>query len=529
MFIKGSCHRVINSTRGLIFEATIKLSTSQLIPGRRVLSSIKEYFDEVSERCNGEVNVTVEYCNSSRDRQIQEEFFTGYFIVIITFNDDVDFVDSLLDFDGISIHIDNYEYSELENINETNAEMEQREDNRYSIIKQRYVVFKCEVIDNGLSYLSNQENIVVSGRLVVSKFLQCQMIELDLDNFKISRNNSGIFLHGLNMYLAEKDTIYTNTSMIRLCAKNYILATEEFGAEKDTISVKSILSLVAVCCSVVCLIITIVVYGSLPELRTQPGTNNKCLSVSLLLAFVCFIIGGIRTLQGIWCSLIGLMVHFLWLNNICWLNICCFHMFRTFGSVRLPTQNKTKWFYHAYCLIVSTILVNINIICSLNTSHGRNIGYGKHSSLCYIIYPQMIAYVMTLPTSLIVISNFGMYVMVVYWIKKNSLSQSNHKNREQFCMYIKLSTITGISWLSYIPVFFTESNVWDILFSVLVASQGIFIMLAFICNRRVLMMCKQFISDKRTNSSTTKETRSKESFQKPTNISKNNTISNTPV
>ena len=144
----------------------------------------------------------------------------------------------------------------------------------------------------------------------------------------------------------------------------------------------NVLSIVCACLSVVSLIITLSVYGLLTELRTQPGLNNMFLSMSLLAAYIGLFIGGVRSVSGLWCSIIGLLVHFLWLNSAFWLNICCYHMFRTFGTIRVPIEKKTSWMHHVYCLVNSTILININIIWSLSASGGTSIGYGKHSAIC---------------------------------------------------------------------------------------------------------------------------------------------------
>ena len=166
------------------------------------------------------------------------------------------------------------------------------------------------------------------------------------------------------------------------------------------------------------LIITLSVYGLLSELRTQPGLNNMFLSMSLLAAYIGLFIGGVRSVSGLWCSIIGLLVHFLWLNSVFWLHICCYHMFRTFGTIRVSIEKKTSWMYHMYCLVNSTILININIIWSLCASGGTSIGYGKHSAICYIFYPHMIGYSMTV--GIVVASNIIMYGTVLYKIRKDS-------------------------------------------------------------------------------------------------------------
>ena len=52
-----------------------------------------------------------------------------------------------------------------------------------------------------------------------------------------------------------------------------------------------------------------------------------------------------------------------------------------------------------------------------------------------------------------------------------------------------------MAWFSYIPVYITSYLVFEIIYSVLMACQGIFITLAFICNKTVLQMLKQKVSE----------------------------------
>ena len=115
----------------------------------------------------------------------------------------------------------------------------------------------------------------------------------------------------------------------------------------------------------------------------------------------------------------------------------------------------------------------------------------------------MIAYTMVLPAGLAVVSNIVMYVVVVYRIGRNSMASAiRNRNSDYFIVYIKLTSITGIVWLSYVPLYLTKHEVFEIIYTFLLTSQGVFIMLAFICNKRIFDMLKRKLKGEHSDVST---------------------------
>ena len=483
---------MVHSASGLTFKAKIQLTPSADSGDNdddMLRQHLEDYFENIAENCTTNATIT-----------LQRGIYIGAFIVFIQFKDDIDFVDRLISLDGsvISIPSSDFNRQEIKDTYDANRQI------KYSVSNRQLAKFSTD-LDLPLSAhqpiniegttLSAHELTNLEGTIFVSKFLKCEMIELNLDNFDIRRQEVGIFFEGLSLFLSNKDFMETNQSKIRVCARDYIPSTEILNRHSSP-SFINILSISCACLSLISLIITLTVYSLFAELRTQPGLNNMSLCISLLAAFIGLFIAGIRSIDGLWCSVVGLLVHFLWLNSVFWLNICCFHMFRTFGTIRVPVEKKHSWMYHVYCFISSTVLININIIWSLSVSNGTIIGYGKHSSVCYIYYPHMVGYTMALPVGLIVVTNIIMYITVIYKIKKDSFSARCQRSQKHFFIYVKLSTVTGVSWLSYIPAILSRSYVCDVIFSVLVACQGVYIMFAFVSNRRVINLFKSFIKQR---------------------------------
>ena len=517
---------MVHSISGLTFEATIQLTPSVDSGGNddnTLRQQLEDYFENIAENCTTNVTITLQTDNSSSARNFHRGInmsHIGVFVVFIKFKDDVDFADRLIGLDDSVIAIPSLDFNPQELEDTYGA----KHPIKYSVSKRQLAKFSTELD----LPLSAHQTINLEGTAVVSKFLKCEMIELNLDTFDIRRQEAGIFLAELSLFLSRNDYMETNLNQIRVCARDYIPSTKNLDRPSRP-SLINILSITCACLSFISLIITLIVYSVFTELRTQPGLNNMSLSVSLLAAITGLFIGGIRSIDGFWCSLVGLLVHFLWLNSVFWLNICCFHMFRTFGTIRLPVKKKTSWMYHVYGLIGSTVLININIIWSLSVSNGTISGYGKHASVCYIYYPHMVGYTMALPVGLIVVTNIIMYITVIYKIKKDSFSVSCQRSQKHFSIYVKLSTVTGISWLSYIPAILSRSHVCDVIFSVLVACQGVYIMFAFVCNRRVLNLFKTFIKERQEHASKSADIRGKVTQDKASNASKEKDTTTTLV
>ncbi|KAK3589600.1 hypothetical protein CHS0354_043061 [Potamilus streckersoni] len=72
-----------------------------------------------------------------------------------------------------------------------------------------------------------------------------------------------------------------------------------------------------------------------------------------------------------------------------------------------------------------------------------------------------------------------------YQIRSSPSIPSNSRNKRNFCMYVKLSTIAGIAWLFQIIDGLLELSVFSFFVTFANALQGMFIFVSYICNRRV--------------------------------------------
>ena len=260
----------------------------------------------------------------------------------------------------------------------------------------------------------------------------------------------------------------------------------------DTISTKRILAFICTILSLVSLFITIVIYLLLPKLQSQPGINNVILCVCLFLAQSLYQFGAGQTSVSYWeCSTIGAFSHFFWISVMFSMNSCSVQMFLIFkSSTKLTPKFSMKHTlkYVSYVVLASLVFVVINITVSVIKSGGNESGYG--GNVCYISSYIMNVLTFILPTGCTVIVNIVLFTYVVCKIEKASASSTKmNLERNYFGVYARLSTLTGLTWIFGFILLFVQSDVCEYLFIIFNASQGLFIMIAFILNKRVISLC----------------------------------------
>ncbi|XP_063404440.1 adhesion G protein-coupled receptor E1-like [Mytilus trossulus] len=267
----------------------------------------------------------------------------------------------------------------------------------------------------------------------------------------------------------------------------YIKSTTEYALEITTI--------VCTCVSLFCLLVTFITYCIFPILRTLPGKNNMCLIFSLLIAQTCLQFGTIWTDHIFICKAIGIILHVFWLATFACMNVCSYHMYSVFTTFR-PTSSMSEnngLFLRYVCYSYGTpfVIVIINIAIQIVLSGGANIGYG--GSNCFISdIPQIAAFIC--PVGVICLVNIWLFGFTAYTIYTRPIIRSTANDKQDFYVYIKLFSLTGITWIGQIVDSFIPLSVFSFVVTILTGLQGLFIFLSFVCNKRVynlfLGMCK---------------------------------------
>ncbi|XP_045208417.2 uncharacterized protein LOC123560245 [Mercenaria mercenaria] len=336
----------------------------------------------------------------------------------------------------------------------------------------------------------------------------CPLIQISSTMYNIQQLANSVYIQEFNASINKKELIIEFKDQIAISVRMCLHTFENFmqsvsgidtqlqrqnKCKINTLSTYAILTLACSSISLIFSVLTLIIYFMFKELKSQPGVNNIVLCISLIIAQTVFQLGSAQScyVSKVTCQVIGVSVHFFWLFLIFWMNSCCIHMFRVFrcGQAKIAFFNTTKTtlIYVLYSFSASLILVLINIIVSLNESAGKDIGYG--GSMCYISKGHMVVYLFSLPVAFIVFINVVLFTIVVVQMKLLPKVQNDKNERNLLLIYAKLSTLTGGTWLFGFLSYFLNVPALDYIFTILNASQGMFLFFAFVANRRSLKLC----------------------------------------
>ncbi|MEW8545704.1 MAG: 7 transmembrane receptor [Candidatus Thiodiazotropha sp.] len=175
------------------------------------------------------------------------------------------------------------------------------------------------------------------------------------------------------------------------------------------------------------------------------------------------------------------------------MNICAIEMYLVFKKLtKLPPRFEMAHtlpnLTYVFCL--SIFFVIINVVLSFILSKGQEVGYG--GTLCYLSSPVLQTITFVIPSAAAVVSNIVLFALVVINISAASIGSANlNQERNYLGIYTRLSSILGLTWIFGFLQLLIGNDILDYMFIVLNASQGVFIMMAFVMNKRTLTLyCK---------------------------------------
>ncbi|XP_060069089.1 uncharacterized protein LOC132549191 [Ylistrum balloti] len=341
------------------------------------------------------------------------------------------------------------------------------------------------------------------ARLVPS--FVCPHVNLSLSDFNITGHTNELCFHNpKKCFQPDEYTLSSDMVSVLICEDDYFASpmTRYTPPPEEDLG-KELVSIVCSCLSVICLILTLITYILFPVLRTLPGLFNLALCVTLIVGHVLFTFGAGAVQTGSLCEIFGIIIHFTMLAGVFLMNVCSIHMFHVFNHLDrqyvLTEEEKKRYFLISlvYSYGSSAVFVCGRIIYSVvNTGTS---GYGIR--ICFINEHNALLFTFTLPVMLLVVANIFMFCIVIVKVSRlpdMSKSTSCRHHQKRFLIYVKLSTLTGAAWLFGFIAEISHLDVFVYISIILIAGQGILIMLSFVCNKRVYNM---YVSYKKGDSS----------------------------
>ncbi|CAL4139132.1 unnamed protein product [Meganyctiphanes norvegica] len=256
-----------------------------------------------------------------------------------------------------------------------------------------------------------------------------------------------------------------------------------------------ILSIVSFSClllSSVCLIIHLIVFFIVPDLKNLSGKNLASYSIALLAADVTLILGYFGEPGDIECFIIAILKYYFFLASFFWLVIMsseiCWTIRQSTKQLRIRKgSQRQKFLTYTVCgwLLPIPPLCMAVIVDTLDTNYlnGFPLGmipeFGKLN--CWFGQPQALLVFFGAPLALTMfLCTFSfIYSARVVYQTKSTVRKSSSSHHKAFMLYIRLALLSGITWISGLVAASVNIVALKYVVVVLNAPQGLFILLAF--------------------------------------------------
>jgi hypothetical protein len=333
-------------------------------------------------------------------------------------------------------------------------------------------------------------------RVYVNNFLLCRQVLIGPEDYSYMESIGRLTIDNWNVSLSHDKFMITKNKSARVCIMdiNHTLRdTQGPLVDKWTFSL-SLLTFICIVISLVCLVLTFIVYCVFESLRTLPGMNNMCLIISLFFAQLLTLIRPYVTDMYILLLVSSITVHYFWLAVFFWLQVCSYHMFRVFTRKTHKIKNDKEIClalsrYAAYAFGIPALVVAVHVIVNLIISNGDITGYENVSG----IVNTKLAFVVTIisPMLLICITNLIFFSVTAFRIRNTPHAHKNQKHSVEVWVYVKLFTLTGLTLIFQVVDAFLSLSFLSYVVAILNGLQGLFLFLSYVCNGRVLRLCCQ--------------------------------------
>ena len=356
---------------------------------------------------------------------------------------------------------------------------------------------KCWVLSEKLSH-----GDALYRNVLVDSLLTCPQVSVKNNAFGISWENIRFNFSSEGLSLSYHPFQSLHGNMFQICVRDIPYYITHYRREKSNRPrnlLQPIITIICIGISLICLVLTLITYATFKSLQTVPGLNNMFLISSLFLAQIILLVRQFTIFNEYEAGTIILSVatHFLWLSTFFWLQVCSFHMFLVFTNKaglesRKKASSKIVVKYAWYAFGIPFGIVVLNMFVSFASSSFKETGYDKIFTL--LTYKTAFIVTFIIPLILVCVTNLVFYAFTLYKIMSCPHIESTSGNKTHFSVYIKLFSITGLTWILQIIDTFLEVSILSYIVSVLNGLQGLFIFVSYVCNARVIKMWRAVLA-----------------------------------
>ena len=264
--------------------------------------------------------------------------------------------------------------------------------------------------------------------------------------------------------------------------------------ESNSTTTLGILTIFFTSLSILCLTVRLVLQCRIQYYNTFPGKLHFNLCLALCLAFLMLLISGVVSLYDVklLCVTCGVLMYWFFLPAFCWMTAVTVNSWLTFKPSAMfqsiHSQKKTLMFYAVPCWLLPAI-VAVTVACLDFSNIGSMYKPEFGTNYCWFNQRYALLLYFGVPVAILLFFTTIFFILTVLNIRKTSTShvrKSSDRESHQVKIYFRLFVLIGVTWIiGFVAAFVHKEALW-IVFTILNASQGIFIFVSFVLRRQVL-------------------------------------------
>ena len=292
-----------------------------------------------------------------------------------------------------------------------------------------------------------------------------------------------------------QNTFLLQNSTVAVClpfGKTFNTTTEIVKTSETSYALR-ILTVIGFGISMLFLFTLLITYGIFKELRTLPGLNLMNLAISMMLSYLIWLIGTANFQETKTCEILGVIEHYLFLVTFVAMSVISYHSCVVFSRpfrARVSSNSRKQFVkYSSIAWLIPALFIAVCIALDQTETT-----FDIYGNTCWLSTDKAVLYLFLLPAAVLLLYNIGTFIKTAMTLtqhgKDSEILQKNQK--QNFLVCIKLATLVGFPWVfAFFGVIFSDVEAFEYLFVVFVSLQGLYIGLAFVCNKKTFQLYKK--------------------------------------
>ncbi|XP_054731785.1 G-protein coupled receptor Mth2-like isoform X2 [Anastrepha obliqua] len=363
-------------------------------------------------------------------------------------------------------------------------------------------------------------------QFAVQSFRPCEFMfslqpELgSFDDWKLFEN--GTLLRIYDMVYLSKNEFCFHPTVANYTDTMYIINPANCNYDSDYSTIKTI-NAYAMLFSIPFMILTIVVYLSIPELRNQHGKSLVCYLIGLIIGYSLLAMSSLRLemyTSIVLCKALGYVAYYFFMAAFFWLSVISFDLWHNFRGTRGINRFQEKKRFLIYSLYAWGIPVPFLMftwyaqeIADIPEYLKPGIGGGEFCWLDMRTWSTMIYFFG--PIVLIIMANSVMFVLTALKIHRvqremarimarEDSTKNLRTEKDKFGLFLRLFIVMGVTWSMEIFSYFVGADKgWAKIFyisDICNAIQGFLIFMLFVMKKKVKHLITNRYSSTRDSS-----------------------------